>query len=77
MLHVVQAAAWDWAPPHMSGYPHLPAPPTQYQQSYDEDPQWPSYPPRFARVTRYTCLDSGLPLEDSTPFSAFCRRLCE
>ena len=45
MLHVVQTAAWDWAPPHMSGYPHLPAPPPQYQQSYDEDPQWPSYPP--------------------------------
>ena len=45
MLHVVQTAAWDWAPPHMSGYPHLPGPPPQYQQSYDEDPQWPSYPP--------------------------------
>ena len=27
VLHVVQTAAWDWAPPHMSGYPHLPAPP--------------------------------------------------
>ena len=45
MLHVVQTAAWDWAPPHMSGYPHLPAPPPQYQQTYDEDPQLPSYPP--------------------------------
>jgi hypothetical protein len=45
VLHVVQTAAWDWAPPHMSGYPHLPGPPPQYQQSYDEDPQWPSYPP--------------------------------
>ena len=45
MLHVVQTSAWDWAPPHMSGYPHLPAPPPQYQQSYDEDPQWPSYAP--------------------------------
>ena len=45
MLHVVQTAAWDWAPPHMSGYPHLPGPPPQYQQSYDEDPQWPSYLP--------------------------------
>ena len=31
MLHVVHTAAWDWPP--------------QYQQSYDEDPQWPSYPP--------------------------------
>ena len=46
MLHVLQTAAWDWAPPHMSGYPHLPAPPPQYQQSYHEDPQWPSYPPQ-------------------------------
>ena len=46
MLHVVQTAAWDWAPPHMSGYPHVPAPPPQYQQPYDEDPQWPSYPPQ-------------------------------
>ena len=26
MLRVVQAAAWDWEPPHMSGYPHLPPP---------------------------------------------------
>ena len=24
MLRVVQTAAWDWEPPHMSGYPHLP-----------------------------------------------------
>ena len=24
MLRVVQTAAWDWAPPHISGYPHLP-----------------------------------------------------
>ena len=40
MLHVVQTAAWDWAPLH------LPAPPPQYQQSYHEDPQWPSNPPQ-------------------------------
>ena len=46
MLRVVQTAAWDWAPPHMSGYPHLPAPPPQYQRSYHEDPQWPGYPPQ-------------------------------
>ena len=46
MLHVVQTAAWDRAPPHMSGYPHLRAPPPQYQQLYHEDPQWPSYPPQ-------------------------------
>ena len=46
MLRVVQTAAWDWAPPHMSGYPHLPAPPPQYQQWYHEDPQRPSYPPQ-------------------------------
>ena len=26
MLRVVQPAAWDWAPPHMSGYPHPPPP---------------------------------------------------
>ena len=26
MLRVVQTAAWDWAPPHMSGYPHLSLP---------------------------------------------------
>ena len=45
MLRVVQTTAWDWAPPHMSGYPHLLAPPVQYQRSYHEDPQWPSYPP--------------------------------
>ena len=30
-----------------------------------------------ARVTHYMCLDSCPPLEDSTPFSVFCRRLCE
>ena len=46
MLRVVQTAAWDGSPPHMSGYPHLPAPPPQYQQPYHEDPQWPSYPPQ-------------------------------
>ena len=57
MLHVVQTAAWDWAPPHMSGYPHLPGPPPQYQQSYDEDPQWPSYPP----------LPRGLPPHGQLP----------
>ena len=54
MLRVVQTAVWDWAPPHMSGYPHLPPPPPQYppphahgqpRQSYHEDPQWPTYPP--------------------------------
>ena len=28
MLRVVQTAAWDWAPPHMSRYPHLPPPAT-------------------------------------------------
>ena len=44
MLRVVQTAAWDWAPPHMSGYPHLPPPRPQYQQSYHADPQRPSYP---------------------------------
>ena len=26
MLRVVQIAAWDCEPPHMSGYPHLPPP---------------------------------------------------
>ena len=45
-MRVVQTAASDWAPPHMSGYPHLPAPPPQYQQSYHEDPQWPGHPPQ-------------------------------
>ena len=56
MLRVVQTAAWDWAPPHMSGYLNLPPPPPQYpaphphgqpwnQQSYHQDPQWPTYPP--------------------------------
>ena len=54
MLRVVQTAAWDWAPPHMSGYPHLPPPPPQYppphahrqpQQSYYQDPQCHPYPP--------------------------------
>ena len=54
MLRVVQTAAWDWAPPHISGYPHPPPPPPQYppphahgqpQQSYHQDPQWPTYPP--------------------------------
>ena len=33
-------------PRTLTGYPHLPAPPPQYQQSYDDDPQWPSYPPQ-------------------------------
>ena len=46
MLRVVQTAAWDWAPPHMSRYPHLLASPPQYQRSYHEDPQWPGYPPQ-------------------------------
>ena len=32
---------------------------------------------RSARVARYMCLDSCPPVEDSTPFSVFCRRLCE
>ena len=54
MLRVVQTAAWDWEPPHMSGCPHLPRPPPQYppphahrqpQQSYHQDPQWHPYPP--------------------------------
>ena len=26
VLRVVHTAAWDWEPPHMSGYPHLPPP---------------------------------------------------
>ena len=54
MLRVVQTAAWDWEPPHMSGYPHLQPLPPQYppphahrqpQQSYHQDPQWHPYPP--------------------------------
>ena len=54
MLRVVQTAAWDSEPPHMSGYPHLPPPPPQYppphahrqpQHSYHQDPQWHPYPP--------------------------------
>ena len=28
MLRVVQTAAWDWDPRHMSSYPHLPSPAT-------------------------------------------------
>ena len=44
MLRVLQTTALDWAPPHMSGYPHLPVPPPQYQQVYHKDPRWPSYP---------------------------------
>ena len=28
MLRAVQTAAWDWEPPHMSGYPRLPPPAT-------------------------------------------------
>ena len=55
MLRVVQPAACDWEPPHMSGYPHLPPPPPpqyplphahrQPQQPYHQDPQWHPYPP--------------------------------
>ena len=57
MLPVVQTAAWDWEPPHHSGYPHLPPPPPpppqypppnahrQPQHSYHQDPQWHPYPP--------------------------------
>ena len=30
MLPVVQAAAWDKEPPHMSGYPHLTPPPPRH-----------------------------------------------
>ena len=55
MLPVVHTAAWDWEPPHMSGYPHLPPPlPPHYppphahrqpQRSYHQDPQWHPYLP--------------------------------
>ena len=54
MLRVVHTAPWDWEPPHMSGYPHLPSPPPQYppphahrqpQHSYHQDPQWHPSPP--------------------------------
>ena len=54
MLRLVQTAAWDWEPPHISEYPHLPPPPPQYppphahhqpQQWYHQDPQWHPYPP--------------------------------
>ena len=66
VLRVVQTAAWDWQPPHMSGNPHLPPLPQQYlprhahrhpQQSYHQDPQWHPYPPlppppRLCRMER-------------------------
>ena len=46
MLRVVQTAPWERVPPHMSGYPRLPAPPPQYQRLYRKDLQWPSYQPQ-------------------------------
>ena len=49
MLRVVQTAAWDWEPPHMSGYPHLPPPPPTAVPAASCQPSTPAVvPPRPA-----------------------------
>ena len=83
MLPVVQTATWDWEPPHISGYPHLPPAPPQYppphahrqpQHSYHQDQQWQPYPPlprppppRLCRMAR--CPPPPPPTHGAPPFA--------
>ena len=49
MLRLLQSAAWDWEPPHMSGYPHLHPPPATTVPAASCPPSTPAVvPPRPA-----------------------------